>query len=166
MSFARACERFSNYTVGHESVRPTPLGTGRRYPAQHIEVDNRLSWFLGLLGKEYPDAFYVHLRRDRDAVIRSFARGRHIIRAFHVMRHSRQLEGSAGESVSAQYVDTVTANIEEFLRHRQNCTVRMENPDSFKAFAEAIGAGNAGAALADFKTLWLNATASTDQRSS
>lgn len=39
------------------------------YPPRHIEVDNRLAWFLGYLQEHHGhEAYYVHLTRDRDAV--------------------------------------------------------------------------------------------------
>ena len=44
------------------------------YVDRHIEVDNRLSWFLGALDKKYGKrAYYVHLIRKRDEVAASFA---------------------------------------------------------------------------------------------
>ncbi|WNC29392.1 hypothetical protein [Thermosynechococcus sp. PKX82] len=54
---------------GHScSVRcvwPTPIAT--------LEVDNRLSWFLGRLDQTYGDRAYdVHLRRDDLSVARSY----------------------------------------------------------------------------------------------
>ena len=40
------------------------------YPDQHIESDNRLAWYAGRLEKRYgDDAFYVHLKRDRQRVV-------------------------------------------------------------------------------------------------
>ncbi|MEE8601599.1 hypothetical protein [Euzebya tangerina] len=72
-SLARACQHMTNYTAGHESHRDT-LGPSRLdYPDNHIEVDNRLSWYLGRLYRTYGDqAAYVHLRRDPALVARSF----------------------------------------------------------------------------------------------
>jgi hypothetical protein len=72
LAFARACAHMTNYSCGHES-RCSLLGAERlSYPSRHIEVDNRLAWLLGRLDETYgKDAFYVHLRRDRDATARS-----------------------------------------------------------------------------------------------
>ena len=54
----------SNYTVAHESRRPK-LNTGNTfirhsfdYEDNHIEVDNRLSCFLGTLDKKYGKSAY------------------------------------------------------------------------------------------------------------
>ena len=58
-------------TVGHESRRDV-VDDRLNYPANHIEVDNRLSWFLGSLERQYgADAFYVHLVRDPNEVVES-----------------------------------------------------------------------------------------------
>ena len=79
MTFKRACAHMTNYAVAHESHRHRhnpELGPAQRianYPENHIEIDNRLSWMLGLLDKEYGDhAFYVHLIRNREETARSF----------------------------------------------------------------------------------------------
>ena len=70
VTFARACRFIDNYTAGHETAH----GYNLEYPDRHIEVDNRLSWFLGRLDERYPDAYYVHLLRRREDVVQSFAR--------------------------------------------------------------------------------------------
>src|SRR5438132_14275765 len=74
-TFIKACSHLSNYSSAHESRMPL-LGPERlRYPINHIEADNRLSWLLGRLDKAYADeAFYVHLIRDEEAVAASFVR--------------------------------------------------------------------------------------------
>lgn len=50
--FAQACQHIENYTASHES-KIFLLGDKRlEYSQNHIEVDNRLSWFLGSLEKK------------------------------------------------------------------------------------------------------------------
>jgi hypothetical protein len=73
-TFAAACAHVTNFTVAHES-RVGALGAARfDYPRRHIEVDNRLSWFLGRLEQRWgQEAFYVHLTRDVEATARSFS---------------------------------------------------------------------------------------------
>src|ERR1051326_4527845 len=74
-TFAKACRHMTNFFATHESNSPV-LHAGvlqpylsLRLPDQHIEVDNRLSWFLGTLEKQYGDnAYYVHLLRRREEV--------------------------------------------------------------------------------------------------
>lgn len=72
MTFARACSHMTNYTAAHEGNAGEVPHLHLSYPNRHIEVDNRLSWFLGPLHELYPDARYVHLRRDPEAVAQSF----------------------------------------------------------------------------------------------
>lgn len=73
-TFATACAHLDNYTAAHES-RAARLGFERfNYPQSHIEVDNRLTWFLGTLGKCFDEkkTFYVHLKRDFESTLDSF----------------------------------------------------------------------------------------------
>lgn len=73
VTFARSCSHITNYSSAHES-RAAEYGAARfDYADQHIEIDNRLSWFLGGLEERFPEARYVHLRRDPAADARSFA---------------------------------------------------------------------------------------------
>lgn len=72
-TLAKSLSHASNVTVGHESRNH--LIDGRLdYPDDHIEIDSRLAWFLGPLDERFPDALYVHLRRNPDAVAETYAR--------------------------------------------------------------------------------------------
>ena len=75
MTTIKACEHLTNYTAGHET-RTGAIGDRRLdYPDRHVEADNRLSWFLGILGERFGDGpLYVHLRRDPEEVAASFLR--------------------------------------------------------------------------------------------
>ena len=68
MTFAKACGHISNYTSAHESRKQLKPKAPRErfiYLDFHIEVDNRLAWFLGTLNEIYgTNAFYVHLKRE------------------------------------------------------------------------------------------------------
>jgi hypothetical protein len=161
VTFARACGHFTNYTSGHET-RARLVGDERlNYPPDHIEVDNRLSWFLGPLAARFPDetTLYVHLVRDHDAVVDSFARRwdspfrASIIRAFGhgiVMRTSDWPEDEI-RGVCSTYVSTVNDNIREFLRHRDAVEVDIANGiEMLPRIADRIGAaGDIEAALAE-----------------
>lgn len=135
-TFTRALEHATNYTSGHES-RAAMLGDARLdYADWHAEADNRLTWMLGALGDRFgDDPVYVHLTRDRDAVIDSF-RERHrgrisILRAFGYGIISRREPYTDEEwtHVAATYVDTVTANIRAFLAGRPRAiTMSLEDP--------------------------------------
>ncbi|MGA1480611.1 MAG: hypothetical protein ACO38N_06015 [Candidatus Nanopelagicales bacterium] len=147
-TFTRSLEHASNYTSGHES-RASMLGSQRLdYPDWHAEADNRLTWMLGALGERFGDEpVYVHLSRDRDAVIDSF-RERHrgrisILRSFGYGIISRREPYSDADwaEVAATYVDTVTANVDAFLRHRPR-VVRMTVEDPLDGLAQVWDLGS------------------------
>lgn len=155
-TFIRACERIDNYSAGHES-RLKKIGEQRlAYPRNHIEADNRLSWYLGRLHERYgDDAFYVHLRRDMQQVAASYAKRRD----FGIMKALREgvlLGGEEGQSdleLARDYVHTVDANIRHFLQDKTH-VMRIELAsvlDDFPRFWSAIGAqGDLQAALAEW----------------
>lgn len=158
VTFANACRHLTNFTVGHES-RVQMSGSNRvSYPVQHIEIDNRLSWFLGYLQESYgDDAHYVHLTRDRDAVARSFNRRWHmrssIMRGYceYICATSPKdpLDACYG------YVDAVTSNIRAFLSDKPNvfCMQMEQHDDSFPKFLAWIGAeGDLDASLKEWST--------------
>lgn len=126
-TFAKACAHIINYTSGHES-RADKIKDRCAYPEDHIEVDNRLSWFLGTLDRLYgTDPLYIHLTRDRDEVIRSYARRRRspmsIMRATAngiLQRREPPKTDEQWQAVSGLVVDTVTDNINLFLGDKPN----------------------------------------------
>ncbi len=154
-TFIEACKHITNYSASHES-RSRYCGARRlAYPANHIEADNRLSWMLGRLDRRFGDqAFYVHLRRDRDATVQSFVR-----RAdFGIMRAYRGgiLLGGSGQSaedIARDYLDTVESNIALFLRGKSGKMdfFLEQAPRDFPLFWERIHAeGNLDLALAEW----------------
>jgi hypothetical protein len=145
LTFARACAHIRNYSSGHES-RVGRVGADRlTYSPRHIEVDNRLSWFLGRLDLRFGDeAFYVHLTRRPEEVAASYAR-RHphgIIGAYD--RDILYVTGAkhTPHTLGLDYCDTVTTNIELFLRDKtRKMTVTLEElKDGFCTFWDRIGA--------------------------
>jgi hypothetical protein len=157
MTFIRACDHITNYSAAHES-RLTLIGEQRLdYPENHIEADNRLSWYLGRLEEKYGDnAFYVHLKRDREEVAQSYAKRK----SFGIMKAYREgilLGGQEGQSdldLALDYVDTVEANINRFL---ENKTRIMEfklasAAADFIVFWQCIGAqGDLDGALVEWQ---------------
>ena len=154
-TFARACAHITNFTASHES-RCRLLGPDRvAYPENHIEVDNRLAWFLGRLGNAYgDDAFYVHLLRDRAGTAASynqrwFPAG--ILAAYNqsiLMRHSGGLE------VAEDLWDTVNENIRAFLADKsQTLEFQLDTAEAdMRKFWQAIGAeGDLEAAVAEWR---------------
>jgi len=158
LTFAEACRHITNYTTGHET-RVGLVGEARlAYPDGHIEIDNRLAWFLGRLEMSYGDgAYYVHLRRDDEATAAS-----HVKRwnkpAMRSYRKGILWGVDAGVDRMAMARDlslTMNSNIEHFLRDKSK-VMRMDietAAGTFPAFWEAIGAeGDLAAALAEFST--------------
>ena len=135
-TFVKACKPITNYTAAHESERRRDYGEPRdryrslEYPNNHIEVDNRLAWFLGTLDRRYGiDAFYVHLLRDREEVVRSHLsrwgqRKTNIMFSFAwgiLTNPFDQVESMADDrrlDIGRQYWETVNDNIALFLRDR------------------------------------------------
>ncbi|HMQ47805.1 MAG TPA: hypothetical protein PKA00_10095 [Saprospiraceae bacterium] len=156
VAFAKACEHIENFSASHES-RVQFLGEERiNFPDQHIEVDNRLSWFMGKLDEKYgKSAFYVHLLRDREATARSFMQRWEMKGSIIHAYAENILMGASGqgEDICRDYVDTVNANIRHFLKDKpQQMTIHLEQiRPGFELFWQKIGAiGNLQAALAEF----------------
>lgn len=183
-TFARACGHVTNFTAAHES-RSRLYGDARLdYCDQHIEADNRLVWFLGRLHQRFPDAMYVHLTRDPDAVARSYAQrwvkfpppheaglvdrarmrlglgGRGLrsrittAYAYSIIMRREPWPEDDVLGVCRDYVDTVTANISEFLRDKPHAKVQLESAgEDFARFWDWIGAeGNRCAAIDEWLT--------------
>ncbi|PSQ98451.1 MAG: hypothetical protein BRD53_02230 [Bacteroidetes bacterium SW_7_64_58] len=156
-TFARACEHIENYSSAHESRMRSVEGRVR-YPSNHIEIDNRLSWFLGRLDKLYgDDAFYVHMKRDRDAVAKSHLRRyeKGIIKAYKERIIWRADERDVPPiEVCRHYVDTVNSNIALFLEDKTQCMeLRLKSAkEDFREFWDRVGAvGNRSKALCEWE---------------
>ena len=148
-TLARACAHIDNYSSGHET-RTHLVGVERlAYPQFHIEVDNRLSWFLGRLAK-FDDSrtLYVHLTREQSETASSFLNrwGRGVIAAYADAILLGRAKTAPDLRVCFDYVDTVNANIEEFVRHRPHV-----ESDRLESLAE------------DFVRLWDRIDAEGDQ---
>jgi len=157
-SFFRASSHILNYTSAHESRAYDWLGKRRlEYPDNHIEVDNRLSWFLGRMDKMYGgDAMYVHLVRKKDDVAGSYllaakhnTRGKQIIAAYSVMAGRQPVT----LQMTLDYWYTVNENIEYFLKDKP-LTMRFEvekAEDNWPVFWRRIEAkGDMEAGLKEF----------------
>ena len=154
LTFAKACSHISNFTSAHES-RVRMIGPERlNYPENHIEVDNRLSWFLGKLERKYgDDAAYVHLQRNTEDTARSFVLryGLGIMAAYQngILSGSK----STPESLARDYYETVTGNISHFLKDKSRVMdFHLEQAkDQFPVFWQWIHAdGDLKAALAEW----------------
>ncbi len=153
VAFYKACSHCENYTVGHES-RAGICGPGRfDYPDDHIEIDNRLSHFLGAMELLWPNAHYVHLQRNWLDTAKSFEKrtDRGIMKAFG----TGILMGSDASPLDKAkfYVSTVNTNISRFMERRPKKTF-FEIRDAerlFGNFWRRIGMrGDLEAAVAEF----------------
>jgi hypothetical protein len=156
LTFSEACRHMTNFSTGHET-RVGQLGDKRlAYPADHIEVDDRLSWLLGRLDKAYgDDAFYVHLKRnDLDTAASRMRRwNKPLMRAYRAGILWDVDPDVDRLDVARDLNHTVNSNIRFFLRDRpQQMTIEIETAtDTFPRFWERIGAeGDLHAALAEF----------------
>lgn len=161
LSFERACEHINNYTAAHES-RSQLTGDARlNFPDNHIEIDNRLSWFLGRLDQAFGDnAIYVHLKRDENAVAKSYARRWNretsIVRAYaYGVLKLQEHHIKNPEAVCLDFVKTTNANIESFLKDKsKSMTFDLGHLETdFEKFWELIDAqGDLNQALEAFKS--------------
>lgn len=158
-TFQKACDHITNFTFGHET-RCSLLGDDRLdYPADHIESDNRLAWFLGRLDRRFgKDAHYVHLYRDPDPVARSYAKryARGLLFGYREGITLGLRKDCDHEALAADMVDTITANIRLFLRDKPHqMDFRIESgKEDFDKFWDWIGAaGDKAAALGEFDVM-------------
>jgi len=147
-TFIKACQHITNYSAAHESLS-TSTGTQRlNYADNHIEADNRLSWFLGRIDRQYgDDAYYVHLKRNVEDTTTSFTKRIDfgILRAYEqgILMHEKHL--LPAEDIASDYIETVEANIELFLK------------DKSKKMQVSLDT-----AAADFSRFWKNINAEGD----
>ena len=158
MSISRACKDLENFSSGHET-RISMLGVERlNFPSNHIEADNRLSWFLGRLDAKYGnDAFYVHMTRDPIETAKSYNRRWYhvgsIVRSYTEGILTKPLQLVSSNDLlkySEDYCTTVNENIVHFLKDKdKKCVIRLEHLESdFLKFWDLIEAkGNKSKAL-------------------
>jgi hypothetical protein len=168
-TFVKASRHIRNYTAAHESHNPwLHIGVEHPYrcllyPDQHIESDNRLSWFLGTLDKLYgPSGFYVHLLRRREEVAASLVkRGEYsILRPFAagILQWEKEAVNLPPEElyrIGMQYWETVNDNIEAFLKDKpRRMTIWLHDvKGAYAEFWQAIGAvGDLDRAVAEWET--------------
>lgn len=158
MTLARACGHFANWTAAHESLTHATGPARLAFRPQHIEIDNRLSWLLGRLERAWgPEAAYVHLLRDPEAVAQSFSQraNQGIIRAYRtdILARARTRTPKVPLiTFCRDYVDTANANIAAFLQGKPHqMTIHLETIGTdFDAFCDWIGAtGDLEAARAE-----------------
>lgn len=116
-TFAHAFELVDGYTSAHES-RCQYLGSERvNYPQNHVECDNRLTWFMARLTNKYADnSVLVIVHRDKSEVAKSYNQRWYkinIMKAYAQGILLRPLEGN-DISVCRDYVDYVYEQMDFF----------------------------------------------------
>lgn len=151
-TFVEACKELTNYSAAHES-RASFLGDERfDYPKNHIEADNRLTWFPGEMERRFSseEVLYINLQRDFDQTVDSFLhRFRNsnyrssIMQAFAhgiVMKPKDWREDEELE-VAKFYVRTVQSNISAFLKDKNSLDVFLgDDGSSFDQFLQEVDA--------------------------
>jgi len=154
-TFFKACSHFTNYSSGHETLS-SQLGIDRfSYPSFHIESDNRLSWLLGRLDREYGNsAFYVHLTRDVERTAASFAKRKvGIMNAYQGMGIIMGCKETDQLKIARDYIDTVDTNIKLFLSdktHKMNFRLERAKEDFTRFILSVNAQGNLQEALNEF----------------
>ena len=179
-AFIEACSHITNWTSGHEtkakevqqnhppSYKYKVNGNYKRliYPDNHIEIDCRLTWFLGLLDETHGDnAFYVNLTRNPSRCALSWVERwsspvsilywwfRAVHQNFgHLTKH-KDKKRPMRMQFALEYVDAANALIRMFLKDKiHTMSFPIEDAaDLFPVFWKWIGAeGDLDAALAVF----------------
>lgn len=150
VTFSRAAAHITNYSVAHESW----INPNLHFPDRHIEVSPRLTWVLPKLVETYTtDVLYVHLRRRRVEVVRSWLRrGRQRGPGIWERLVYPTLPEDYRQSCELCY-DAVTRMIELCLAGKNQMTVWLhEIRKSWRQFWRAIGAeGNYRRSLAEWR---------------
>jgi hypothetical protein len=162
-TFVEACLHLSNYSAAHESLSSKIGGERFAYPINHIEADNRLTWFTGELAKRFTeDVLYINLIRDFQATVDSFHHRlknsqyrASIMNAFAhgILEKPRDWREDQEHDLARFYVETVQSNIELFLKERPHHIVHLE--DGGKTFDEFLRIIDAKGDLDAARATWL-----------
>ncbi len=159
-TFIKACQHITNYSAGHESLLSNTGNARMNYARNHIEADNRLSWFLGRLEQQYGDnAYYVHLQRNPQDTAASFAKRIDfgILKAYEQGILMHEQHKLPAEAIAHDYIQTVEANIMLFLANKsRKMQISLQTIDKdFAVFWNNIAAeGNLDKALQEWKTAY------------
>ena len=145
-ALADACEFITNFSSGHET-RAGIVGTDRTsFSDNHIEIDNRLAWYLGRIDEEFGQgAYYVHMKRDFEKVVNSYS----IRKNFGLMKmfQNGMLIGQDQDvfddkDLARDICSTIESNIQHFLKDKPNqMEMNLETVQAdFEKFWNWIGA--------------------------
>jgi hypothetical protein len=143
-TLANACKHITNYTSGHETRARLPMPNRLNYPDNHIEVDNRLIWFLDRINPD--DSQVWRMSRNLEKVFRSFMNrpDSSIIKA---------VRDGIFMNPKMSWTDAVYAYLKmEAVQTLGLPEIKLEEPDTHLAFWDAIKAeGDKDAFLAAMK---------------
>lgn len=111
VSFREACRYATNYLTGHETKNGL-----LEYPPRFIEVNPQLRHCIAHLAAKYPEARWVHLRRDPEACVASLVRLDHgaVMRAYETL-HSSILPSTQLADIAFRYywseIDVIEAQL-------------------------------------------------------
>lgn len=169
-----AFSRVANYSCLQES-RSHRTGPERiTFPDAHIEVDCRLTFYLGLLRETYPDALYINAVRDPQAVALSYAQrmsdaqsplmflARRLrstpslsdAHAHHIVKGNWRLGPDQRLKAMLDMVAAVNANIRAATSTARYLEVDIDDPDeAFRLAWQSMGAeGDLDGALQELRT--------------
>ena len=160
-TFYRSCQALSNFSVAHESKSHITGSKRFELPDQHIEIDNRLVWQLGSLEHYVGDnAHYVHLKRERNEVKKSFIKRiyqpKSIFYSYcEAIKKStpENLDQEELETLADDLLDNIDHNIDHFLKNKTHQMVFQleEYERAFPKFWQFIHAeGNYEQALSEW----------------
>jgi hypothetical protein len=146
-AFSSACSHLQGFTAGHETRSRLIGGDRLAYPDNHIEIDNRLAWFLGGLDERFGnEARYVYMNRDAKSIAMSYEKRWNltvsVVRAFATglcmqsnVPRDRRIE------ICDFYVHTLEQNVKHFLASKQHVFQFHLNDakTSFEGFCDFLG---------------------------
>lgn len=149
--FKSACLHMDNYTVGHE----TWCGL-MEYPDNHIEINPQFRHALYHLIRKYPDAYYVHLIRNKEDCVKSLVKLNNgsVVEAYRLL-YPTIIENDSLEAAAERFWEAENEIIRLQLQLADNrTTLHLETiKDDWRAFWQWIGAeGNYPASLAEWDT--------------
>jgi hypothetical protein len=138
-TLAAALGHATNFTVGHETRSSESILKRVAFPDGHIEVDNRLAWFVGHLADlfgESSEVVWVYLSRDPALVAKSYSTRIHstgIVRAYArgIRKDSSDLTHVDWYNLSLEMVEVINRNIELLLSSVKGPVIRIaiESPE-------------------------------------
>lgn len=146
-TFSNACGSIKGMSSGHETNAGVVEGR-LEYPENHIEVDNRLIWFLPMLEEKYnEDVIYVYLKRSPSEVAKSYKKRWYVncsvVRAFfnNILMAERIPTDVEKDKACELYAHLADKTIEHFLSGKDNkYVVNVESlEDDFLGFIESVG---------------------------